>query len=263
LTEAGADSVFDTGDDVSYTVVPTYDDDSRTVRLLVSAPVSILTDGSYRLTLDGDNTIEDPAGNPIGGGSDVTLAFAIAPKSEVVAIEATEQLDVRSDGTSVMVSSYNPSIGGYKWPQVMGGQYGIGGNAEGPYRSMPTDRYSFGAVNSDVALNEAGGVVVYADKMYLWYPIDWEYYVRFQMMDIDGRSVGPIHEVDSVLGVPYSRVDTNSLGAFAVAYRTLDISSGDHFVLKGRLFEASGDPLGPAFTVSQQEIGRSAHPSKS
>ena len=78
LVEAGADGVFGSGDDQSVTISSSMlsQPTAESVQITFS---SDLTEGSYRLVVEGDSwrAIKDLAGNALGGGADETYAFQI------------------------------------------------------------------------------------------------------------------------------------------------------------------------------------------
>ena len=163
LAEAGPDGAFGTVDDVTYTVVASYNDDARATTLTFTAPHTELPVGSYRLTLDGTAGLVDSSAShkPLAGGVNQALAFAVAPKSSIATLDVDmsqasyyggAKMDVTPDGTALVVYPNNPTLDRENWPQIMVGQYDANGQSAGPYRTVPTDIVdSFRVVNPDVA----------------------------------------------------------------------------------------------------------------
>ena len=254
---AGIDNLFGTGDDVAYVVSVGYDADRRSAILTFTSPGITLPDGLYRLTLDATGGLSDPAGNSLNGGVDQVVPFSVATRSEVVDAEFATALDLRPDGTAVMVYPNNPKLG-YAWPQIMIGQFDAGAGSQRPFVSAPTDiEYSYQVASPDVAVNAVGGVAVYADKVDLsggGFPRLWA--IGYQMIAADGRPVGPRLVAGYADGNSVRpRVEMHADGDFTIVYTDSDYNPVSdrydlHYV-RARQFDSSGSPKGDVFTVSQ------------
>jgi hypothetical protein len=255
LLGAGVDGDFGTSDDVPYSISATYLPLTRTTTLVFAAPATQLAPGDYRLTLRAAGLV-DPAGNPLAGGTDPILSLRVASKSQVAAVEGGTQLDVRSDGTAVMVYPDNPVIH-YRWPQVMIGQFGSGGVSQGPFFSAPTDILeSWGVTNPDVAVHDAGGVVFYSDSVEPANDgVPRIYAMGYQLIDTQGRPVGSRQVAGYAVGLNTPRVDMNSSGAFVLAFGSRDYDPvSDRYIvfnIKARRFSPSGLANGAVFHVNQ------------
>ncbi|MFT5525341.1 MAG: subtilisin family serine protease, partial [Pirellulaceae bacterium] len=261
LVAAGTDNTFDTGDDVVFTVAPSYDADVRVVTLTFIGPAIELADDQYRLILDGTNGLKDETGNDLNQGGDQDLFFSIAPKSDVISAEGAGQLDARPDGTAVVVYPNNPGLNGLKWPQVMIGSLYPGGVPQGPFRSAPTDQLdSFRVENPDVAVNGNSGVVVYSNLEGLGGDGSPLFYlIGYQMLGADGRPSGTSRLAGISGGENRARVEMTASGAFTIVFADRDYNSAtdryDLYYIRARQFDAAGNPLGSVFTVSQQTGG--------
>ncbi|MEQ8789709.1 MAG: Ig-like domain-containing protein, partial [Pirellulaceae bacterium] len=253
LVAAGADALFDTADDVAFTVTPVYDADALTITLTIAAPTTVLADELYRLTLDGTSGITDETGNGINGGVDQAIYFSIAPQSDIISIEGASSIDARPDGTTVMVYENNPVIR-YRWPQIMVGQYSPEGQVQGPYLSAPTDiNYSYRVRYADVSVNSGGGVFVYNDHEYIIYGEPDDYDIGFQLIDASGRVVGDRQVAFGIVGGYAPRVDVNEAGQFTIVSGVSYYdSSADRYYphIRARFFDSSGAPRTSILTVN-------------
>ena len=187
----------------------------------------------------------------MNGGGDQIDSFTIAAQSPLVPVDAqtplpsplsllgSPQLDVRPDGTAVMVYANNVEYpqGSYTfWGHVMIGQYDPGA-ASAPYLAAPIYDFLFanGVNDVDVAVNATGGVIIYRVA-------DANDDLAYQLIDANGRPTGPIHVVGPFGSRPM-RVDMNAAGVFAIAYGA-----------SGQLFGADGQSLGGAFGINQQMV---------
>ena len=115
LLEAGPDHAFDTIDDVSIAVAPSYS--FPETNLVLSLPNGVLPDGSYRLTLSGKNAILDTAGNKLDGngdgveGDDYVRHFAIDRSANRAPTADAQSRSVAEDG-SVLVTLTGSDLDG-------------------------------------------------------------------------------------------------------------------------------------------------------
>ncbi len=257
LTGAGPDNTFGTSDDVSYALSANYGTGARTTTLTFTAPSTELVVGQYRLTLLASG-LHDAAGNPLSGGIDQVFSLSVAAKSAIVSVEGNSAdgpaaINVRPDGTAVMVYANNPTLGSGAWPQVMIGQYDSGASTSRPYVSAPTDiSGSFRAENPDVTVSPAGGVVVYSDyeEIIIGEPDLFE--MAYQLLDASGRPIGSRQSAAYAYGGRNPRVDMNASGSFVVVYPTKDYTTHYVWDVRARLFGPDGKAASAIFSVNQQ-----------
>jgi hypothetical protein len=103
LIGSGPDDIFDTSDDVLYSLNPVYSFTETDVVLeLVNGA---LPDGHYRLTVSGTRAIYDTAGNPLdgngdgSGGDDYVHMFTIDRAPNVAPVATDQVLALAEDGT--------------------------------------------------------------------------------------------------------------------------------------------------------------------
>ncbi|MCY2996049.1 MAG: Ig-like domain-containing protein, partial [Planctomycetota bacterium] len=254
LVGAGADAMFGTSDDVSYTLAAAYTDETRIATLTFTAPVTELASGQYRLTLRAAG-LHDPAGNPLSGGSDMAFPLTLTGKSAIAG--ATTNFDLRSDGSATMVYAITPVMWREYWPQVLVGQFGEGGQSQGPFRCfLPSDfeSYSHGIAYPDVAVSDSGGVVVYDDWQGPESGFD-QYEIHFQLLDTNGRPQGNDTYVTSAWGNSnwvQPNVDMNATGDFAFVWHSmLEPGTGaDVHYAWAAIFDAQGHAKAGPFPVT-------------
>jgi subtilisin family serine protease len=264
LVGAGADAVFRSDDDVAYTTNVAYSAPARTGTLTLSAPNLTLPVGRYRLTLDATSGLTDESGNALNGGSDQVIAFTVATRSEVVRqpfiVEENyggPAMDVRPDGTTVIVHTANPFGHLYNWAQFVLGQFDAGGGAPGAFQTIPTEMdYSYLAENVDVATGASGGVVVYSD--YIDSPLGAPdiFDLSLQRFDANGRPLGARRLIKSIDAYDdYApRLDMIDSGAFVVVYPNLvyNFATDDYDQnIYGRRYNASATAQGSEFKINQ------------
>ncbi|MCY2990031.1 MAG: tandem-95 repeat protein, partial [Planctomycetota bacterium] len=247
LVEDGANPA-DPVDDVAYTVAVNYNDDAREAKLTFTAPGTRLPIGHYHLTLDGTNGLADPTGNPLNGGLDQVIPFTIEFASDIRQLEGAEQLDVRPDGTAVVIYPDQAVISPFAYPQIMVGEFDTQGVSSGPYHSIPVDIIeSYSLSSPDVAVNGINGVLVYTQ-----HKNSTDNWIGYQLFDTYGREVGRNSVVawtNQNFPDP-ARVAMNQSGAFVIAFRDCDASYQRW--LYGRLFRADGTALGAPFRINAQ-----------
>ncbi|MGB2824022.1 MAG: S8 family serine peptidase, partial [Phycisphaerae bacterium] len=207
LCEAGPDEEFDTGDDLTFTVSPSYDDSTRTVSLTFTAPETELAVGRYRLVLRSDGGITDPApaANPLNGGTDEEYFFTVAADPPVVEVpragSSSEPWAIADDGHVVTAYAYQPVAKRWKWPQVMVADYDPNGHRSAPPRCIPADQTnSYKMSTPDIALDDRGGAVIWGGNQSSG---GHDYETFLQLLDSSGRVDGePINlpSWDSVAG---------------------------------------------------------------
>ncbi|MFO0878188.1 MAG: tandem-95 repeat protein [Gemmataceae bacterium] len=263
LLSAGPDGVFGNGDDVTYTVSPSYNQDTRTVTLTFSAPTTVLPRARYRLTLDCTSALADPAGNALNGGVDRIFEFTLGYRSGIVPLAGgvtASEIDLRPDGSLVVATAHNPIVSGYRWPQVLLNQYDAGGAGQPAFHTAPTDiRWSWRVTGVDLAVNATSGVVGWNDLEEIWVGFPDDYYQSYYMLDGSARTIGDWRVAASVETGLGPRVDMNASGAFVMwipMYHYTPPSVAYKAEVYGRRFDATGTPLGPIFKVSE-EVGTS------
>jgi len=103
LVEAGEDTVFETGDEITFDVMPAYSYGTDLVTLDFNA--GILPDGFYRLTLSGTGTIYDTAGNALGGGEDYVHYFEIDRHTNHAPVADDPAVSVDEDASTLITLS--------------------------------------------------------------------------------------------------------------------------------------------------------------
>jgi len=255
LVQAGSDGLFDTGDDVTYALVADYDTNGYTVLLTSTFPAGTLTNGQYRLTLNGTNGLADPSSNLLNGGTNQVFGFIVTNRSAITDIESSGrvQMDLRRDGT--LFAAYNYHYGGGDGNQAMIGQFDPGGGSARPFHAADSGRGSLQIPDPDIAMSDSGGVVVCADEFFKDYAGGiWN--VSFQLLDHEGRPRGSPHGEQVFTWRCEPRVAVNRTGSFAIAFDVFEGGTSGDSHIKARLFNPDGSSNGPLFFVSQQ-IGAS------
>jgi hypothetical protein len=260
LVGAGPDRNFGSGDDVFYAVTGNITDGARSLILHPVSPTTLLSNGHYRLTLNGVSGLRDPAGNPLNGGTNVTFAFAVDAKSTIVKIDGSEALALRPDGSALFAYPHNPILG-YAWPQMRFGFSDVGGGSGGPPRIFPTDIIeSVGSASPDLAANETGAVVVWSDTPGADEGTD-PYRVGYQILDSSGQPIGGFR----VAASPGSFASEGlapcvvmaSDGSFVIAYAAaFEEGSDRYFHVFARRFDPQGTTVGPELQVSETRSSR-------
>jgi len=199
LSEAGQDRIFGTGDDITYSVEAVYDNTARSVTLTVpTVPDARLGVGDYRLEMG--EAISDPTGNSVAS-SDEIYEFVVSAEPPVVSVPGSDRgnaLAVRNDGQALVAHGYNPRLGGYNWPQVVLTHYDVNGHKTAPGLVVPTDQDDFSVVGVDVAYDNSGGALVWANHAEKLYGEPDGYSVCLQLLDASGRPDGQYQVVSSV-----------------------------------------------------------------
>ncbi len=105
LRGAGADDIFDTGDDVLVALTPSYSFPETDLTLSFDAP---LADGLWRLTLSGTLAIYDTAGNRLDGdangaeGGDYVRTFTVDRTTNALPVANAATAQVTEDGSVVI-----------------------------------------------------------------------------------------------------------------------------------------------------------------
>jgi len=109
LRSAGPDLAYDTGDDVEYTLLPSYTAGTHVVSISIVG--GDLPDAEYRLTIDGESSIHDLAGNRLDGDDDgsegpsyVRIFNVDETPPSVIAHEVNESLPQRSRVFSLAIT---------------------------------------------------------------------------------------------------------------------------------------------------------------
>ncbi|HSB91145.1 MAG TPA: Ig-like domain-containing protein [Anaerolineales bacterium] len=114
LRRAGADGVFNTGDDAVISVTPFYSFPETSLTLDFG---SVLAEGLYRLTLSGTRAILDTAGNALDGdingtpGGDYVRTFTIDRTSNVAPVATDQAVSLAEDGSIVITLSASDANG--------------------------------------------------------------------------------------------------------------------------------------------------------
>lgn len=251
VREAGADAVFGTPDDTVYALTPTLSASQDVVLLACSAPAGGLPYGTYRLSLAAG--ITDPAGNGLGGGTGDGHDFVISPEPPAVATRGPSQYGaaVTPDGSLYLAQAYNPTVQTWEWPQARITRYDANGHLLGPSESIPTLNDAFDMYGADIAMDAAGGAVVWADHWYNGSPDTFD--IRVQPLDAAGRPVGgsiSLGSVDGDLNIwPHVAVCDDGFMVVTDVY-TYDAIEGGGAGLRAWFLDRSGNILARDVDIS-------------